>query len=278
MRVPDKTLTLAWFTVLLASLTAAAIGAGHGRTALLSCAACALISTGCWLFVTLRLARFHRGLHRFLRHLLASDYETGMREGGTADGELAVLTHMCNRLAEQLRAYDVLRADRVCLTHRAMDVILQSTEKAVFLYDVPQQAMRINGPLQRLLGSDKTRFARDTLRDLEGNAPFFAALDALIAQKASENQVDTRLRLPGSVSATAISVRFFPIKGVRESVNMLVGLVVPAETATPPRPTPEAGGDEQKDSIEGAPKAGYNATSRAGGSGGGEGSATANHD
>lgn len=236
MRVLDKTLSIAWVTVLLALLAGAAAGASHGGAALVSCVACAAIGAGCWLFVTLRLKRFTRGLHRFLRHLLASDYETGMRAGGTADGELAELTLMCNRLAGQLRTYDVLRADRVCLTHRAMDVILQSTEKAIFLYDVPQQAMRINGPLQRLLGSDKTRFARDTLRDLEGNAPFFATLDALVAQKATENQVDTRLRLPGSSAAATLTVRFFPIKGARESVNMLVGVVTPpgSEGGAPP--------------------------------------------
>jgi hypothetical protein len=226
MRLLDKSLRTAWLIVLLTLVATSVLGTGlregPWRLGMLGLG---VLGALCWIFVTFRMLRFHRGLHRFIRRLLASDYETGIRVGSMINDDLSEDARMCTRLAEQLRTYDVLRANRVSLTHRALDVVLESAGETIFLYDVPKQALRINEPLQELLGSDKFRFSADTLREIAGNAPFFRVLDGIVAQERTDMQADTRLRLPGSHADVAIRIRFVPLKGHRENVDMVVGFV-----------------------------------------------------
>ncbi len=224
-----RTLRLLWIAVAAALLGTAtlAFAAAPGATAWVALGTAA-VGACAWAYIAFRLHTFQRGITGFLRHLIAVNYETGIRASRALPDEVTALSALCNQLAENLRAFDALCGNRIALSHRALDLVHQLATDPMLLVYIDRQALQLNHAFQTLMGSDKRRFAFEAVKSISGNAPFFSILTALVENRGGDMQAETRLRLPGGHAAVALHLRFTPIKDGSEKVQMVVAVALPA--------------------------------------------------
>src|SRR4030042_5231318 len=82
-----------------------------------------VIGTIALIYISARAGLFQRNLRLYLQRLLAGNYETGIRVYPRLHDEIARLEKMVNKLADQLRSYDRMRAQYVAFYRRALNLI-----------------------------------------------------------------------------------------------------------------------------------------------------------
>ena len=88
-----------------------------------------LLGGGAWTYLTVRILDFAKRLTGFLTLLVSGNYEADIQT--RRKDELAGLVKLLSKLGDQLRTYDKLRAQKVSLTHRALELITRSVSEAI---------------------------------------------------------------------------------------------------------------------------------------------------
>jgi PAS domain-containing protein len=222
-------LTILWFLMPFCSLLAGLIAWSHidpaGRW---SFAALATLSLLCWTYLSARLIGFRIRLFKFLRLLLANDYEAGIRTRRRFSDEISRMEDLANRVAEQLQAYDTLRAARVSIHARSFDMLLDRSGEPLAAVDVQQEVFLLNPAAQQLLGIERKRFSFESVLKPDINKEFSDLFnDALLGRKILTEGFSW-LQLPGMSDPVYIGVQFTPLRDRNEDVRfMLLSLKAP---------------------------------------------------
>ncbi|MFH0826762.1 MAG: PAS domain-containing protein [Candidatus Omnitrophota bacterium] len=173
-----------------------------------------------WGFLTLRAIRFRRKLVNFLKHLLSGDYKTGMKVNIFLEDELKELGQLINKAVDQLVRYDELRAERVFLNFRALEVISKNTPEAVIIADLDKEIFEFNAAAQRLFDIKQERITYNAVRKEEGNRDFVNLFKQATLEQKIPKEEKVVLHLPIRNMRKELLVKIIPLKDGNEEVRL----------------------------------------------------------
>ena len=92
----------------------------------------------CAIYLAARLITFEVKFTRFSRHLLEGNYQSGIQTHRLSRDEVRGLADLTNRVADRLRFFDMLRADRVAVNTRAREIMHERTGTAIVIADIEE--------------------------------------------------------------------------------------------------------------------------------------------
>lgn len=189
----------------------------------------------CWSYLTWRLLTFHKRLFNYLRLLLAGDYETGIRTPVRLSDELSGVETLANRFVERLRTYDRLRAERVALLARTLELTLKYASDAFIIADSEKEFFSFNPRAQKRLDITRKSFSFDSVLTIKDNR-LFADLFKNATQGRKVNAAGScLLLLPGMKSPVTLNLLLLPMRNRDEDVRYVLIMIDP-----PPPETEEA--------------------------------------
>lgn len=208
-----------------------------------------------WAWRARRTEGFREKLDRFVRQLLAGNYEAGVQPSRTQGDEVAELEARLNKLAEHLRTYDALRADRVASSVRAVDQLMRAAPCPVLAADLRKNALRLNPAAQEALHSEPESHSFEALRNQPGNRDFLEALKEAQNQSTPSEKRAVDLHLPAGKRPTPIDIRLVPVRGRDESVAQVFVFPLPdPSSGTTAEPADHGREEEQAEHQEGEGK------------------------
>ena len=212
---------VAWVAVLAVLVLAQSV---PGRTPALRAVAVSLLAAALvtLLFVAWRVFRFRRRAYVLLRRLVAGDYDTGLPAAVRWRDEVSVLAGLCNKLAEQLRQYDALRARRIRQLRMTLDLVLEHTEQPMILFDVARDALEFNAAMSGILETPRQTVQLSALRNLGANGPFVEMLRRAVASEKSAQEGRVAIQFPGRDVVQETNVRVVPFKDKDDSVPLAI--------------------------------------------------------
>lgn len=220
--IPDL-LKILWLLMPLFGLTAALLG-WNGTKPPINWSLAALFALGllCWTYLSIRLLSFHKRLFHFLRLLLAGDYETGIRSPKHFTDEVSALENLSNQVSDRLRAYDRLRADRVSIYSRALDLIVRQSNQGLITANVEKETFVFNPVAQKRLGISRKSFSFESILKPVANQPFGKLFDRAVSGRKTNTQGRCSLKLPGMQSPEKLSFLIMPLRDRDETVRFAV--------------------------------------------------------
>ena len=221
-------LKLLWLSLLICLIVAGVVGpAGYSGAQGLSVglASVLLLGMAIWVYLTVRVLGFNRKLSNLLKRLLAGDYETGIET--KIPDELSRLVRQFNELGQRLRTYDKLRADKVSLNYRALDLIYRTVPEGVIIADLEKRTFKLNPVVQSLFNVKQESFSFDAIENQERNREFMALFKEASEQKKAAREGRVVLQLPMRDSSRKASVKIIPLKDAEEAVKLAIIFVRP---------------------------------------------------
>lgn len=223
MRQPLK---LAWFAVLLGYVLVAvalciACAFGQNTMSVLLAVSLALGAPG-FVVLTVRIARFRQKLVCFVRQFLGGNYGAGVRSSLKVHDEVTAVEDLVNKLADQVRSYDALRADKVAASTRALDAVLRGVPCPIVSVDPRKRALSLNPPALRLLGTEQVTYPLAALASQPENARLMQAVEEVREQHRVPEGTEIAIRLPGHDVAREFTAKLEAVKGREEAVDMIL--------------------------------------------------------
>ncbi len=186
----------------------------------------------CWSYLTLRAFGFRKRMFLFLRRLLAGDYETGIRTRERFTDEISKLEAISNQVADRLRIYDRLRADRVSIHARVLDLLLIQSKEGLITANVEKEIFLFNPVAQKILGIKRKSFSFESVLKPTVNETF----GRLFAQAVTGRKVNTNghcaLQLPGMSAPVNAAFLVMPLRDRDETVRFAVLTIEPSTTTS----------------------------------------------
>lgn len=219
------TLKILWGGLLICFWGTCAVTVGYQRHLFTPILVVFLTGSALWGYLAVRIHTFGSNLAHVLRQLLSGNYEVGMEVKGS--DELRRFARLVNKLSEQLVAYDTLRADRVSLNHRALDLMYRTVSEGIILADMEQRVFRLNPTVQSLFGVTQETFSFDAIENQQENEEFVVLFRQATDQEKIAREGRVVLHLPMHDAVRTLSVRIVPIKDVQEMVKLAFIFVQP---------------------------------------------------
>lgn len=216
-------LKLLWLLLLISGISAAWLTLPEIEPPLLwGLLAIILLMLFCWIWLTVRLYSFRSRFFNFLRRLYSGDYEAGIKAGRFAADELSEIEALANGLAERLRAYDRLRADRVSVQARMLDLILRHTSDRFMTADAEKETFVINPAAQKFLGITRKSFAFEAVLKPSTNKTFAYLFHKASKAQKSNTEGSAGLQLPGMDEPLRMHVLMMPLRDRDEEVRSVL--------------------------------------------------------
>ena len=182
----------------------------------------------CWSYLTIRLIGFRIRLFKFLRLLLANDYESGIRTRRRFTDEVSRMEGLANRVAERLQAYDRLCAERISIHARSFDLILDRSVEPLAAIDIQQEAFLFNPSAQKALGIERKNFSFESVLKPDINHEFRDLFNDAVLGRKTLTEGFSWLQLPGMSDPVYIGIQFTPLRDRDEAVRFaLLSIKVP---------------------------------------------------
>lgn len=192
------------------------------------------LSLLCWGYLSVRIIGFRIRLFKFLRLLLANDYETGIRTRRRFTDEISRLEELANRVAERLSTYDRLRADRVSIQARAFDMILDRSAEPLAAIDMQQEVFLLNPAAQKALGIERKSFSFESVLKPDINHEFRDLFNDAVLGRKTLTEGFSWLQLPGMSDPVYVGVQFTPLRDREEEVRFaLLSIKIPQPPKQP---------------------------------------------
>ena len=175
-----------------------------------------------WSYLGIRFFGFRKRLYNFLRLLLAGDYEAGIRTRQKHTDEISVLEELANQVADRLRTYDSLRAARVSIHSRALDLLLLQSKDAIITANVEKEVFVFNPVAQRILGVKRKSFSFESVLKPSVNEAFSKLFHQAVAGRKTNTEGLCFLQLPGMQAPARLSFLMMPLRDRDETVRFAV--------------------------------------------------------
>ena len=176
----------------------------------------------CWIYLTVRITGFRQRLSSFLSRLLKGDYETGVHMSTAFRDEFYSIEDTANRLVERLRIYDRLRADRVSIHARVLDLILRQVKEPLITADVEKEVFVFNPAAQKTLGIERKSFSFESVLKPAANQSFGSLFKQVVSGRKVNTEGSCMLQLPGMNEPMRISLELLPLRDRDENVRFAV--------------------------------------------------------
>jgi PAS domain-containing protein len=182
----------------------------------------------CWGYLSIRLIGFRIRLFKFLRLLLANDYEAGIRTRRHFSDEISRIEGLANRVSERLQTYDRLRANRVSIQARAFDMILDRSAEPLAAIDIQKEVFKLNPAAQKALGIERKSFSFESVLKPDINHEFSDLFNDAILGRKTLTEGFSWIQLPGMSDPVYVGVQFTPLRDRDETVRFaLLSVKVP---------------------------------------------------
>lgn len=182
----------------------------------------------CWSYLTLRIVGFRIRLFKFLRKILANDYDAGIRTRTRFTDEVSRLEGLANRVAERLQTYDRLRAERVSIHARALELLLDRSAEQLAIMDIQQEVFLFNPAAQKALGIARKSFSFESVLKPDINKEFSNLFNDAVSGRKTLTEGFSRLQLPGMSDPVYVGLQFTPLRDRDEAVRFaLLSINVP---------------------------------------------------
>lgn len=182
-----------------------------------------------WGYLTVRLSVFRNRLASFFRLLLAGDYEAGIKVAAHISDEISKLSELTNKAAEQLRVYDTLRAERVGICHRTLEIVHQNAAQGIIIANMEKGQFRLNPAALSLFGMEQGSLSFDTMEKQEGNEQFMTLFyDVTKSEKVPREDLVT-IHVPARDLKREVAVRMIPVKDSDEKVKTVLIFITTPE-------------------------------------------------
>lgn len=216
-------LKLLWLLLLIAGISTVWLALPETEPPLLwGFAALALLTLFCWVWLTVRLFSFRNRFFNFLRKLYSGDYEAGIKTRRLVTDELAEIEDLANGLAGRLRAYDRLRADRVSIHARTLDLIMRHTSDRFITADMEKESFVINPAAQKFLGILRKSFAFEAVLKPKANETFAYLFHKASKGRKSNTEGSAYLQLPGMDEPLRMHALMMPLRDRDENVRSVL--------------------------------------------------------
>ncbi|MBI9020466.1 MAG: hypothetical protein JEZ10_04335 [Verrucomicrobia bacterium] len=180
------------------------------------------LSLLCWGHLTLRAFGFRKRMFLFLRRLLAGDYETGIKTRKRFTDEISHLEALGNQVAERLRVYDRLRADRVSIHARVLDLLLIQSKDGLITANVEKEIFLLNPVAQKMLGVNRKSFSFESVLKPKVNESFNKLFQHAVTGRKINTEGTCLLQLPGMGAPIQLAFLIMPLRDRDENVRFAV--------------------------------------------------------
>ncbi|MDK2976902.1 MAG: hypothetical protein PWP06_1377 [Candidatus Marinimicrobia bacterium] len=179
-----------------------------------------LLYIALWVYLTLRIFHFNKRLINYFRRLLSGDFSTGIHDVSWINDEISFITHLATRVAEHLKTYDVLRADRTALSLRALEVLFRRASRKIIMADFDKSIFKFTKSLQHAFGVEQDTFSFNVIEKQPNNERFFRQFLLAAIKDAQVKEFAATLELPIRKSSLELKFKFVPIKDRSEKVRI----------------------------------------------------------
>lgn len=173
-----------------------------------------------WLYITVRVFLFKRKFELFAKHLLDGNYETGIQTHRFSRDEMRSLADLTNRIADRLRQYDRLRAERVALSTRVREIIHERSDNAVIVAEFDVSIFRFNEAARVLFGVDQETMSFDSIEKRHENSEFTKFFRNTVDREKVTCEACLKLTLPVRDITREITAVIVPVKDSAENVRI----------------------------------------------------------
>jgi PAS domain-containing protein len=175
-----------------------------------------------WTYLTVRIFSFRRTLDRFLRHLLEGNYDAGIKMSRLFRDEVRAAAGLANAVADRLRLYDSLRAEKVALNTRAREILYSNMREAVMMADVEKRIFQLNPAARALFEIEQETMTFDSIKERQENAQFTRLFNETVELDRVLKEARITITLPIRGISKEIAVKIIPVKDREEKVKLAV--------------------------------------------------------
>ena len=172
-----------------------------------------------WGYLALRFGAFGAKFRKFSRQIIDGNYETGIRPSRFIGDEVRSLEDLINTIADRLRFYDALRAEKVALATRVRELIHERSCEAIILADVDAATFRFNKMARTLFGVEQETLSFDSIEKRPENAAFAAFFRNTVERDKVPQERRLTITLPVRGAAREAAVEIIPVKDRAEQVR-----------------------------------------------------------
>ena len=176
----------------------------------------------CAVYLAARIITFHVKFTRFARRLLEGNYQSGIQTHRFSRDEVRGLADLTNKVADRLRLYDVLRADRVAINARAREIMHEHTGTAVVIADIDEGLFLLNAAARALFGVEQETTSIESIVKRPENDQFARLYLAAVERDKVPHTSQFTITLPVRNITREISADIVPIKDREEKVRFVL--------------------------------------------------------
>ncbi len=193
-----------------------------GQTTRWSIAALAGVNLLGWFYLSVRVFSFRKRLRNFLRLLLAGDYEAGIRTRQKHTDEISGIEDLANQVADRIRTYDSLRAARVSIHSRALDLLLLKSNEGFITANIEKETFVFNPVAQKVLGVKRKSFSFESVLKPKTNETFAKLFNQAVSGRKVNTEGLCFLQLPGMQAPARLSFLMMPLRDRDENVRFAI--------------------------------------------------------
>jgi PAS domain-containing protein len=160
--------------------------------------------------------------------LLAGDYDAGIRTRKKHTDEISTLEDLANQVSERIRTYDSLRAARVSIHSRALELLLLQSRDAIVTANVEKEIFVFNPVAQRILGVQRKSFSFESVLKPSANEAFSKLFHQAVAGRKTNAEGPCFLQLPGMQAPARLTILMMPLRDRDETVRFAVLFIDPS--------------------------------------------------
>lgn len=173
-----------------------------------------------WAYLALRLNEFSRKFRKFSRQIIDGNYETGIQPSRLVRDEVCSLEGLINKIADRLRYFDALRAQKVALSTRAREIMHERSSGPIVIADVDAAIFRFNKDARLLFGVDVDELSFESVEKRPENAEFVAFFRNALERDKVPHEARIRITLPIRAVSHESVIEIVPIKDREEKVRI----------------------------------------------------------
>jgi hypothetical protein len=176
----------------------------------------------CAVYLAARMVTFYVKYTRFSKRLLEGNYQSGIQAHRFSRDEVRALADLTNKVADRLRLYDVLRAERVAINVRAREIIHERTDGAVVIADVDEGTFLLNPPARAFFGIEQESMSIESIVKRPENDQFTRIYLAAVDRDKVPHTSQFTITLPARNITREIDADIVPVKDREEKVRFVL--------------------------------------------------------
>ncbi|MFH1429450.1 MAG: hypothetical protein ABIH39_06870 [Candidatus Margulisiibacteriota bacterium] len=181
-----------------------------------------------WVIISLRVLYFKQKLTTALRYILTGNYETGIKLRGRYQDDVTILVKLVNEVMDRLREYDKLRAGRVAVHNKTVDIILRAIQEGLMIAKVDKKVFQLNPAIQQIFEVEQEVIAFEAMQKPAGNAKFMDLFNKVLNIDKISQEATVSIQLPIRNATRKLNLNLIPVKDADENVKLVLIFAEPA--------------------------------------------------